>query len=126
MSGILLPDTASNIYLQDYRAWTKDGLVDFVIVMLYVPVENMGEYAAPALAAANGRHIYLGIGAFRLPPDLAQSQILGSRSAGAPGIAMYSYHYVGPNTPQPERTKLSDLADSVFAETAGIPAMPWK
>jgi uncharacterized lipoprotein YddW (UPF0748 family) len=126
VAGILTPQTSSTMFFQDYEAWTRDSLVDFVIAMLYLTDDKMPEYASSALRAAHARHVYIGIGAFRLMPDLALKQIADARVAGARGVALYSYHYLGPDTPKPDQVRLQALAASVFAESAVIPTMPWK
>ncbi len=126
VSGIMKPETAAGFFFQDYEAWLRDSMVDFIIAMLYLTEDKMPEYASAALAAAHGRHVYAGIGAYRLAPDLTMKHIVDARAAGAVGFGVYSYHYLGPNTPTPDLTELQDLSGGVFSEPAGVPLMPWK
>jgi uncharacterized lipoprotein YddW (UPF0748 family) len=126
VAGIVQPQVARGYYLQDYDAWTQAALVDFVVAMLYMMVDKMPDFAPSVVAAAHQRHVYVGIGAFQIPPELAIKHIGDCRTAGAPGIVVYSYHYLGPNSPDEDCTRMSNLVGSVFAEPASVPAMPWK
>ncbi len=70
--------------------------------------------------------MYIGVGAFRLSPTLACKHIQDTREAGADGVVLYSYHYLGPNSGSATCVKMADLASSVFAQPASVPEMPWK
>ena len=49
-----------------------------------------------------------------------------SQAAGAAGVVLYSYHYLGPNSPGGERARLSDVRSAVFAERTTTAPMAWR
>lgn len=120
------PIEASEFYLQDWHAWTKAGIVDFVIPMVYSAENVMQEKAPVALAHSYDRHVYIGIGGYRISSQEANRQVLACRSAGAKGVVFYSYHYVGPNSPTSECARMVDLLPETFSRPAAPPAMAWK
>lgn len=80
---------------QDWGAWLRDGLVDFVCPMSYT--EDLGNFRAAldgylALPGARGR-ILPGIGVTtsesRLRPDQVLDQIEAARAADAPGFILF-------------------------------------
>lgn len=105
--------------------WTREGLVDFVVPMLHIPWDRMQSYVETALESVHDRHMYVGVGAYELPPEIACKHIESARAAGAPGIVLYSYHYLGPNSEGTPYIGLSDLA-TVFSGPASTPTMPWR
>lgn len=128
LSASVMPDTgiAGRVFLQEWDIWTRDGLVDFVVPMGYIMGDSMSGLALKLLSSAKERHVYIGIGAYRISPQLAIKHIKDARAAGAIGLVLYSYHYLGPNSPVGSHTRLADLSGSVFAEPADMPQMPWK
>lgn len=82
--------------LQHWPAWLEDGLVDAVLLMAYSPdtdrVAAQVEYAAE-LGQRFGAPVYAGIGAYLLNGDAAllRRQVNAALSAGAEGIAVFSY-----------------------------------
>ena len=120
------PDIAKKVFLQEWDVWTRDNLLDFVVPMLYITFDRMPAFASQALAWAYARHVYIGVGAYRLAPQLACKHIEDARAAGAKGVVLFSYHYLGPNSKGANNAKMADLVASVFAEPASIPAMPSK
>lgn len=119
------PRLAAMQFLQEWDAWTRDGLVDFVVPMVYLTGDSMGVESAKSLAASHDRHVYIGVGAWRIPGALAAKHITDAKAAGAPGVVLYSYHYLGPNSPKAEVSKLSDLKASVFTERTPTAPMAW-
>jgi hypothetical protein len=79
-----------------------------------------------SLAASHGRHIYVGIGAWRIPGTLAAKHIEDCRAAGAAGVVLYSYHYLGPNSTAADTARLSDVRASAFTAQTTTAEMPWK
>jgi len=120
------PRLALMQFMQDWDSWIRDGLVDFLVPMVYLRTDSMPAEAPKALAASDDRHIYIGIGAWRIPGALASKQIGDCRAAGAEGVVLYSYHYLGPNSPSTDKAKLSDLTSSVFTQETPTAPMDWK
>jgi len=79
-----------------------------------------------SLASSHGRHIYIGIGAYRIDGTLAAKHIADCRSAGAAGVVLYSYHYLGPNSSTADTAKLAEVKASTFAEPTTTAPMAWK
>ncbi len=44
-----------------------------------------------ALAAANGRPVWAGLGAWQIPAESAQEKIAAVRALGVAGVALFSY-----------------------------------
>lgn len=120
------PKLAAMQFMQDWDAWTRDGLVDFLVPMVYLRGDTMQAEAVKSLAASHGRHIYIGIGAWRIPGALATRHIEDSRAAGAAGVVLYSYHYLGPNSTAADTARLSDIRASAFTAQTATAEMPWK
>lgn len=120
------PKLAAMQFMQDWDAWIADGLVDFLVPMVYLQTDSMPTEAPKALAASRDRHIYIGIGAWRIPGALASKQIADCRAAGAEGIVLYNYHYLGPNSTGTNTATLADLTSSVFTEETPTAPMAWK
>ncbi len=89
------PDCVSTVG-QDWSAWLRDGLVDFVCPMTYT--ENLARFTSLTTQhmKLNGSkdRVYPGIGVTanesRLMPDQAIEQILAARRAGAHGFVLFS------------------------------------
>ncbi len=120
------PTLAARQFMQDWASWTKEGLVDFLVPMVYLQDDRMAAEAVKSLAASHGRHVYIGIGAFRIDGVMAAKHISDCRAAGAAGVVLYSYHYLGPNSPGGERARLSDVRSAVFAERTTTAPMAWR
>lgn len=120
------PALASGVCLQDWDGWMKEGIVDFVIPMLYVTSDATLLKAAELLQSRYNRYMYIGVGTYQLSKEAAQRQIADARSAGADGIALFSYHYLAADTENPNLITLADLRTSAFAAPAVAPVMPWR
>lgn len=119
------PEHATAIVCQQWDAWLKNGLVDFVIPMAYAKADTISSHAERALKSTCGRHIYMGIGAYQLSQTQAEKQIADCRSQGTKGVVLYSYHYLC-TAESPDRAKCSALGASVFEENSELPLMPWR
>lgn len=120
------PALSSEFFLQDWDAWMRENLLDFACPMLYYRGDTLGTGADKALASSYQRNVYISIGGWQIPSSVASKHIAEARQAGAKGVAVFSYHYLGPNSPDPGCSKLGDMANSVFAEPATMPALPWR
>jgi len=113
------PALASQICLQDWDGWMREGIVDFVMPMLYLTSESMLQKATPLLASKHGRPMYIAVGTFQLPKEAAEQQIADVIASGADGMALFSYHFLAAENPS--LVSLTDLAASVFAQQEGGP-----
>jgi len=109
---------------QDWRSWLETGLVDFIAVMNYSTDSRLARYLTRASTAARGRRqVYIGLGAYLLldRPEALVDQIEDCRSAGANGIALFSYDAMltAPRIFELVRTR-------AFRRPAVVPAMKWK
>lgn len=111
--------------LQEWDVWASRKLVDFLVPMLSAAGSVMPRLASEASASAAGRHIYMGIGTYKLTKSRAVEEISAVRGSGTQGVVLFSYHYLQLKPDETDRAKMADLA-SVFAEPATVPAMTWK
>jgi len=120
------PTMASKVGLQDWDGWMNEGIVDFVVPMLYVKSSTTSKEVTDLLQYRHARHIYMGVGIFQLPKDVALQQIMDASAAGAEGTALFSYYYLALDTKNVDPVRVSDLKASVFAQPAAPPDMPWR
>jgi uncharacterized lipoprotein YddW (UPF0748 family) len=101
VSAAVHPDArdAATSRLQDWRLWAETGLLDVVCPMAYTTdarqfraqIEEVVRLTSPAV-------VWAGIGAFRLTPAQAVTNIGIARASGARGIALFSYDAIsGPS-----------------------------
>lgn len=108
---------------QDSRRWLREGKQDYIAPQVYWSLgEKSGnpDFAALARdwsAAASGRDVIIGVGAYK-PEVVAQLPALidSTRAAGAAGNAFFRYENISRN---PEFAGRYD-------RPADIPPMPWK
>jgi len=93
-SSAVVPDPveARDRNLQDWTAWTRDGVLDVVCPMAYgVAPAAFSAQVAAATASAHGRPVWIGIGAWRLPVAQTAAHVTHARRAGAAGVLLFSY-----------------------------------
>lgn len=117
------PEAASTYCFQDWAGWMRDGLVDFVVPMLYTDSSAVLSQAVDLLKVKAGRHMYLGIGTFQLNAAKAMQHIQDARTAGMEGVVLFNYHYLVAGSLSV--AKVSDLA-AAFSQQAAPPVMPWR
>jgi uncharacterized lipoprotein YddW (UPF0748 family) len=79
---------------QDWRRWLALGVLDVVCPMAYTPdTETFRKQieVAKTAAAASGRRVWAGIGAYRIPAESAVEKIDAARALGSDGIILFSY-----------------------------------
>ncbi|HWS90377.1 MAG TPA: family 10 glycosylhydrolase [Pyrinomonadaceae bacterium] len=79
---------------QDWRRWLAMGVLDVVCPMAYTPdTETFRRQieVAKASAAAAGRRVWAGIGAYRITAESAVEKINAARAVGADGVILFSY-----------------------------------
>lgn len=78
--------------LQDWPRWLERGLIDAVAPMAYTTEPaRFAEQITAARAAARDRHVWAGIGAYRLSPAETIDNIATARRLGAGGVILFSY-----------------------------------
>jgi uncharacterized lipoprotein YddW (UPF0748 family) len=76
--------------LQDWQTWLQHGWVDFVVPMNYV--SNRSLFASRSRQAySRSRNVYMGVGVWNKPSDVAVSQLEFLKSMGVPGFVIYHY-----------------------------------
>jgi uncharacterized lipoprotein YddW (UPF0748 family) len=79
---------------QDWRRWLALGVLDVICPMAYTPDTEIFRKqieVAKTSAAASGRRVWAGIGAYRIPAESAVEKIDAARAVGADGIILFSY-----------------------------------
>jgi uncharacterized lipoprotein YddW (UPF0748 family) len=113
-----------NDYFQDAEAFTRLGLVDALIPMVYWKMNPGGRLDFEAVVAdhvkrANGRHVYAGVRADPAwGPDEVESAIRAARKQGAQGVVLFDYTEAKP--------MFARLKSGVFARPAAPPKMDWR
>lgn len=110
---------------QDWPAWLSEGYLDAICPMTYSTNSDVvARQIADAVKIAGEKHVYAGLGSWRLSPQDTAQKINRARSAGAKGVNIFSYGDVtkdGRNM-----TYLDSLTRSSFASRAGVPPMRWR
>ena len=94
VSSAVVPDPveARTRKLQDWSAWAEVGLLDVVCPMAYATTEAAFTVQMDtAIQGAQGRPVWAGIGAWRLPVGRAAEHLSSARQAGAIGVLLFSY-----------------------------------
>ncbi len=114
-------------YYQDSHGWMGKGSLDAICPMIYWPLTapkggwtDFATLADDHLAAASGRHAYMGLNADYDSFDEIEAEIEYVRSIGAPGYVVFAYSTLNKKGYGPM------LAGSVHAEPASPPPMSWK
>lgn len=110
---------------QDWRGWLTAGYLDAICPMAYSTDTNVvAKQIAYAIQVAGEKHVYAGIGSWRLSPEDTAKKISRVRALGAKGINIFSY---GDVTHDGRSMKYLDaLQRSSFASRAGVPPMNWR
>ncbi len=110
---------------QDWPAWLHEGYLDAICPMTYsTNTEVVARQVANAVRIAGEKHVYAGLGSWRLSAQDTAQKINRARSAGAKGVNIFSYGDVtkdGRNM-----SYLDSLTRSSFASRAGVPPMRWR
>jgi len=111
-------------YFQDAQAFTKKGLVDALVPMVYWRPKpsgrlDFGTLVKDHVSRANGRHIYIGI---RAEPSWGSEVLVEmvklARAGGADGVVFFEYSEAKP--------AFGLLKSTVFSEPAEPPKMRWR
>ena len=81
---------------QDWRRWLAMGILDVACPMAYstdTAIFQKQVEVATSTAHAAGRHVWAGIGAYRIPVESTLEKISVARGLGADGIILFSYDF---------------------------------
>lgn len=110
---------------QDWRRWLAEGYLDAVCPMAYSQdTETVARQIRQALEAAGEKHVYAGIGAWRIPAQNTEEKIARLRALGVQGITLFSYDGVTENGRSSRY--LDHLRRRSFASRAVPPRMHWR
>lgn len=90
---------------QDWRRWLQMGILDVACPMAYstdTAVFRKQIEVATSTAHGAGRHVWAGIGAYRIPVESTVEKIGVARQLGSDGIILFSYDFTirtGPLNP---------------------------
>jgi len=107
------PDVGENDYIQDYRTWLEQDLLDVAMPMIYLRASNDNLFNPNLLNTLNiptNAKIAPNIGIYLHDDDnggvaLTQSQMQRTLAFGADGIGFYDYPAVFANSLTPQRTQ---------------------
>jgi uncharacterized lipoprotein YddW (UPF0748 family) len=90
------PDIGSNSYLQEYRTWLENDLLDIAMPMIYLSSSNNNLFQPniqSVMSIPTNALIAPGIGAYlHDDPNLTVSQLSTAYAAGANGSTIFSYN----------------------------------
>lgn len=105
---------------QDWRRWLQLGVLDVVCPMAYstdTAVFRSQIQIAASAAHAAGRHVWAGIGAYRVPVESTVEKIQSARELNAEGIILFSYDFTTrPSELNPGADYLQRVNQGAFAK----------
>lgn len=105
---------------QDWRRWLQMGILDVVCPMAYsTDTAIFAKQIDVASRSAHGsdRHVWAGIGAYRIPVESTVEKISMARKLGADGIILFSYDFTAKPSPlNPGGDYLERVRRSAFAD----------
>lgn len=117
-------DDAYNNRFQDWKLWMKMGIMDLLCPMIYTPnFDQWTQEAVDAVNSRNGRHVYLGIGAWQVDAEGAIRRIEKAREISAQGVSFFAYHSITKDGTDDEYMR--KLKETVYRSPAEVPKMPW-
>jgi uncharacterized lipoprotein YddW (UPF0748 family) len=112
-----------NEFLQDSHGWLARGIIDFICPMGYTTdVQGFRILAQDQLANYHNRHIYPGLSTAEVEATLGEVKI--TRELGGLGNTFFSYRGLFPHHEPSDKVKM--LRNTLYAEPASPPPMPWK
>lgn len=103
---------------QDWRHWLRMGIIDVACPMAYTPDTSVFQKqveVAVSTAHAAGRHVWAGIGAYRIPAESTVEKIATARTIGADGIILFSYDFTTtPSALNPDGDYLQRVRRAAF------------
>jgi hypothetical protein len=86
--------------------------------------ETVARQVQSAIQAAGEKHVYAGIGSWRISAKDTAQKISRVRKLGVQGVNIYSYDGITRDGKRKEY--LDALTRSSFASRAGVPGMRWR
>ncbi len=103
---------------QDWRRWLSMGILDVACPMAYstdTAIFQKQIEIATKTAHAAGRHVWAGIGAYRIPSESTVEKINAARTLGSDGIILFSYDFtIRPSELNPGGGYLERVRRSAF------------
>lgn len=110
---------------QDWRRWLAEGYLDAVCPMSYSKdTATVARQIQAAVEAAGEKHVYAGIGSWRLSAKDTAAKIAKVRQLGVQGVNIFSYDGITRNGKRQDY--LEHLSRGAFASRAGVPGMRWR
>lgn len=83
---------AYNRRFQDWKLWMKTGIMDILLPMAYAEdVPTWTKHVADEISGKAGRHVYAGIGQWRVSADTCIEMVKKGRELGADGFCLFAY-----------------------------------
>ncbi len=103
---------------QDWRRWLQMGILDVACPMAYstdtAVFQKQIEVAATTAHGAK-RHVWAGIGAYRIPSESAVEKINVARALNAEGFILFSYDFTArPSELNPDGAYLERIRRAAF------------
>ncbi|HEX8967913.1 MAG TPA: hypothetical protein VF937_08545, partial [Chloroflexota bacterium] len=117
--------------LQDWRAWLRDNIVDYLLPMDYYRESDpqagwFDTWTRWQVTYAGKHNVVLGLGAYLNSADGTLAQLGRARALGALGVALYSYAVPGvdlDNASSDQRLAFASQLRAVFARPAPAPGL---
>ena len=117
--------------LQDWRAWLREGIVDYLLPMDYYresgqQADWFDNWTQWQVTYAGRRNVVLGLGSYLNSADGVMAQLARARSLGALGVALYSYAVPTAdleNGSSDDRAAFAAQLRSVFPRPAPVPSL---
>lgn len=125
ISAAVVPDAheAARDRMQDWSDWARRGLIDAVCPMSYTnDLSRYSRQIEAVRAAAGGRPVWAGVGAYRLTAAQTVRHIAAARAAGAAGVVLFSYDSLAASANP--RVAFRELARHAFPTAVASSAGP--
>ena len=113
---------------QDWRRWLQMGILDVACPMAYstdTAVFQKQIEVATSTAHRAGRHVWAGIGAYRIPVESTVEKIGVARKLGSDGIILFSYDFTIRTGPlNPAGDYLERVRRAAFDSAGAVGAAP--
>jgi uncharacterized lipoprotein YddW (UPF0748 family) len=109
-------DEAASARFQDWPLWAESGLLDVLCPMAYTTdLATFRGQIGDAVRSTPAALVWAGIGAYRLSPPQTVEHIRAARTAGAHGVALFSYDAIAAGSAE---AYLETIRRSAFATSS--------
>ncbi len=113
-------DDAYSRRFQDWKLWMKVGIMDILLPMAYAEdVPTWTKHVADEISGKAGRHVYAGIGQWRVSADTCIEMVKKGRELGADGFCLFAYGSATKGGTDDEY--LRKLKEAVFQQPVPVP-----